>query len=123
MQVNGNSPYTPIPVAARTQVNTHLQAKVKRLMSTALSHNTQLAYRRALQSLEQYLNGQQLTDGELAAYITPLHGNGKSPATIAQVVAAVKWQLKKTHETLRLPIILNHTTNEMSKCIRKNTIR
>lgn len=73
-------------------------------MFASLSHNTQLAYRHALQNLDQYLNGERLTDSELAAYITHLHDNGKSPATIAQVVAAVKWQLKKTDETIHLPI-------------------
>lgn len=104
MQVKGDSPYTPIPVETRAQVNKRLQSEVKRLMFASLSHNTQLAYQRALKSLDQYLNGQRLTDGELAAYITHLHDNGKSPATIGQVIAAVKWRLKKANETILLPI-------------------
>ena len=62
----GNSPYTPIPIETRTQVSEHLESEVKRLMSASLSRNTQLAYRHALQSLDQYLNGQPFTDGELA---------------------------------------------------------
>ncbi len=38
-------------------------------------------------------------------YITSLHDNGKSPATIGQLVAAVKWQLKhQSQETLNFPI-------------------
>ena len=40
--------------------------------------------------------GQMLTDVLLADYITELHTEGKSPATIAQVVAAAKW-LAKNH--------------------------
>ena len=104
MHVNGNSPYTPIPVETRTHVSEHLESEVKRLMSSSLSRNTQLAYRHALQSLDQYLNGQPFTDGELAAYITHLHNNGKSPATIGQAVAAVKWRLKKANEAIHLPI-------------------
>ena len=104
MQVKGDSPYTPVPIETRTQVSEGLQSEVKRLMSASLSHNTQRAYQHALQSLDQYLNGQPLTDGELAAYITHLHNNGKSPATIGQAVAAVKWRLKKSNETLHLPI-------------------
>lgn len=35
-----------------------------------------------------------LNDVILAAYLTELHDSGKSPATVAQVVAAVKWQAK-----------------------------
>ena len=35
-----------------------------------------------------------LTDGLLATYITEFHQRGKSPATIAQVVAAAKWLAK-----------------------------
>ena len=46
-----------------------------------------------------------LSDALLANYITALHDNGKSPATIGQVVAAVKWQLKhQSQETVNFPI-------------------
>ncbi|MXW53487.1 MAG: hypothetical protein F4Z66_05790 [Gammaproteobacteria bacterium] len=48
----------------------------------------------ALEGLERYLEGRQLTDGELAAYVTHLYDKGKSPSTITIVVAAVKWRLK-----------------------------
>ena len=41
----------------------------------------------------------------LANYITVLHETGKSPATIGQVVAAVKWQLKhQSQENINFPI-------------------
>ena len=103
MQVNGNGPHTPVLVETGAQASEHLQSKSKRLMSASLSHNTQLAYQRILQNVDQYLKGQAVTDSELAAYITYLHDNGKSPATIGQVVAAVKWRLKKADETLHLP--------------------
>ncbi len=104
MQVNGNAPYTTAPVETGTQVSEPLQPKIKRLMSASLSHNTQLAYQRVLQNLDQHLNGQGFNDNKLAAYITQLHDNGKSPATIGQVVAAAKWRLKKANETIHLPI-------------------
>ena len=104
MHVKGDSPHTPVPIQTHTQVSERLQYEVKRLMSASLSYNTQRSYRHALQSLDQYLNGQRLTDSELTAYITHLHDNGKSPATIGQVVAAVKWRLKKDNETIHLPI-------------------
>ena len=37
-----------------------------------------------------------LNDSVLAAYLTELHDSGKSPATVLQVVAAVKWQAKNS---------------------------
>ena len=66
---------------------------------------TQKAYQRALQGLETWLSGRTLSDALLANYITTLHEAGKSPATIGQAVAAVKWQLKhQSRETLNFPI-------------------
>lgn len=104
MQVKGQSPYTPVPIGRQAQVSERLESEVKRLMSASLSQNTQRAYQHALQGLEKYLEGRRLTDGGLAAYITHLHDSGKSPSTISQLVAAVKWRLKKSNETLHLPI-------------------
>ena len=75
------------------------------LIKASIAENTQKAYQRALQSLETWLSGQTLSDTLLANYITPFHETGKSPATIGQAVAAVKWQLKhQSQETLNLPI-------------------
>ena len=75
------------------------------LIKASLSENTLKAYQRALQRLTNWLSGQTLTDALLAGYITELHERGKSPATIAQAVAAVKWQLKhQSLDTLNLPI-------------------
>ena len=52
-----------------------------------------------------WLSGRTLSDALLANYITKLHDNGKSPATIGQVLAAVKWQLKhQLQETFNFPI-------------------
>lgn len=104
MPNNGNAPYTPVPVETSAEASEHLQSKVEHLMSVSLSHNTQLAYHRILHNLDQHLSGRELTDNELAAYITHLHDNGKSPATIGQIVAAVKWRMKKADETIYLPI-------------------
>ena len=66
------------------------------LIQSSVAPNTIEAYRRATQKLEAWLDGQILTDGLLATYITGLHHQGKSPATIAQVVAAVKWTASKS---------------------------
>ena len=103
-QVEGEVSVLPVPVEKQAEMQDRLESEVKRLMAASLSQNTQRAYQRALEGLEQHLNGRRLTDGELAAYITHLHDSGKSPSTISQLVAAVKWRLKKTDETLHLPI-------------------
>ena len=103
-QVEGEASVLPVPVEKQAEMQDRLESEVKRLMAASLSQNTQRAYQRALEGLEQHLNGRRLTDGELAAYITHLHDSGKSPSTISQLVAAVKWRLKKTDETLHLPI-------------------
>ena len=66
------------------------------LIQSSVAPNTIAAYRRATQKLEAWLDGQILTDGLLATYITQLYHEGKSPATIAQVVAAVKWTASKS---------------------------
>ena len=75
------------------------------LIKASVAENTLKAYQRALQKLTDWLSDQTLSDALLAAYITVLHDNGKSPATIGQVVAAVKWQLKhQSQEFVIFPI-------------------
>ena len=75
------------------------------LIKASIAENTLKAYQRALQKLTDWLSGRILSDALLANYITSLHDNGKSPATIGQVVAAVKWQLKhQSQESVNFPI-------------------
>ena len=75
------------------------------LIKASLSENTQKTYQRVLHKLEVWLSGCSLSDNLLASYITEMHTDGKSPATIGQVVAAVKWQLKhQSQEAVNLPI-------------------
>ena len=75
------------------------------LIKASLSENTQKTYQRVLHKLETWLSGRPLSDALLAVYITELHTGGKSPATIGQLVAAVKWQLKhQSQEAANLPI-------------------
>ena len=75
------------------------------LIKASIAENTLKAYQRALWNLETWLSGRTLSDALLANYITGLHEAGKSPATIGQAVAAVKWQLKhQSQETLNFPI-------------------
>ena len=89
------------PKAARLQ----LPEETASLIKASIAENTHKAYQRALQNLETWLSGRTLSDPLLANYLTALHETGKSPATIGQAVAAVKWQLKhQSRETLNLPI-------------------
>ena len=75
------------------------------LMKVSVSENTLKEYQRALHNLETWLSGRPLSDALFAEYITHLHKTGKTPATIGQAVAAVKWQLKhQSRETTNFPI-------------------
>ena len=64
------------------------------LIRASVSANTQRAYRCAIEKLEAWRGERTLDDAVLAEYITYLHTQGKAPATISQVVAAVKWYAK-----------------------------
>ena len=82
-----------------------LPEETESLIKASIAENTQKAYQRALQSLTTWLSGRTLSDALLANYITVLHETGKSPATIGQVLAAVKWQLKhQSQVTFNFPI-------------------
>ena len=74
-----------------------ISTEMASLIQSSVAPNTIAAYRRATQKLETWLDGQVLTDDLLAAYITELRHLGKSPATISQAVAAVKWRVGKSH--------------------------
>ena len=89
------------PIAAPLQ----LPEETASLIKASIAENTLKAYQRALQSLTLWLSGRTLSDALLANYITVLHEDGKSPATIGQLVAAVKWQLKhQSQETINFPV-------------------
>lgn len=64
------------------------------LIRASVSTNTQRVYRHAVEKLEAWRGERTLDDAVLAEYITYLHAQGKAPATISQVVAAVKWDAK-----------------------------
>ena len=81
-----------------------LPEQTKQLIKASIAPNTEKAYRLALERFYLFLDGRTLEDTHLAAYITHLHDQGKSPATISQVVAAVKWTLKHSQNGTELPI-------------------
>ena len=101
----------------------HISDAAERLIRQSVSENTLAAYRRALTKLDTWLStiwidprglnrglakyitrlhesGEplELNDWLLAEYITHLHESGKSPATIAQVVAAAKWRATNANQ-------------------------
>ena len=85
--------------------NIAIPAETASLIKASIAENTLKAYQRALNDLTNWLSGQILSDALLANYITALHETGKSPATIGQLVAAVKWQLKyQSQETVNFLI-------------------
>ena len=61
------------------------------LIQASVSANTLKTYRHAIEKLEAWRGEHTMDDALLAEYITYLHAEGKAPATISQVVAAVKW--------------------------------
>ena len=73
-----------------------VSTETKGLIQSSIADSTLKRYQRLSEEIEAWLNGQILTDALLADYITELHTEGKSPSTIAQVVAAAKW-LAKNH--------------------------
>ena len=80
----------------RQATDLDISTETRDLIKRSIAPNTERAYKTATQKLEAWLDGQNLTDGLLATYITELHRQGKSPSTIAQVVAAVKWTASKS---------------------------
>ena len=93
--VNTRTPEAPLQLPEETAS----------LIKASIAENTLKAYQRALWNLETWLSGRTLSDALLANYITGLHEAGKSPATIGQAVAAVKWQLKhQSQETVNFPV-------------------
>ena len=74
-----------------------ISIETEELIRAGVAENTLKAYRRALMSFEAWIDA-ELNDVMLAEYLTHLHQLGKSPSTIALVVAAVKWQGKNRNQ-------------------------
>lgn len=81
-------------VKQQTNTTLAISEDIKQLIKASIAPNTLKAYNHALAGVQTYLNGREITDPRLAAYITSLHQAGKSPATISLAVAAVKWRLR-----------------------------
>ena len=89
------------------------------LIQQAIAPSTLKRYGKLSRRLTAWLNGQILTDALLADYITELHTEGKSPATISQAVAAVKWQAKNNG----IEIVGPRTTRTLDGVEREDMLR
>ena len=92
-----------------------LPATARQLAGASISTNTRRAYRTALARLDTWLAGRALDDSSLAAYLADLHDAGRSPATAAQVVAAVKFRAKLAG----LASPLGPATDRVLECLRR----
>ena len=79
------------------------------LIQAGVSANTLRAYRCSIEKLEAWRGERTMDDAALAEYITYLHAQGKAPATISQVVAAVKWHAKYHGEQTVAGVITERT--------------
>ena len=99
-------------LAVRQDSTLAISIETEELIKAGVAENTLKAYRRALKELEAWLSVEEngfridqngndnhgLNDAVLADYITQLHRQGKSPATISQTVAAIKWSAKNRNQ-------------------------
>ena len=83
-------------VTRQQETGLAISTETKELIQSSIADSTLKRYQRLSKQIEAWLDGAVLSDVLLADYITELHTEGKSPATIAQVVAAAKW-LAKNH--------------------------
>ena len=88
------------------------------LFQSSLPTNTKRAYQGALDRLYAWLDGRKLTDTLLANYVAKLHSEGKSVATINQVLATVRFLAK----TMGQPSPDGVNTRQVIKTIRRKRI-
>ena len=67
-----------------------ISTETKKLIQSSIADSTLKRYQQLSKQIEAWFNGQVLNNALLADYITEFHIEGKSSATIAQVVAAAK---------------------------------
>ena len=68
----------------------------RQLAAASISGNTERAYAGAMRRLGEHLDGAELTDATLADYLAHLFELGRSPASAAMLVAAVRFQVRVT---------------------------
>lgn len=79
------------PVDSTLDFWDELPEAARELAAASLSAATLRAYRGAIGRLRSWLAGRGLTDASLAEYLAELHRRELAPATVAQIVAAVRF--------------------------------
>ena len=69
-------------------------ATALRLVEASVSGNTRRAYAGALRRLDAWLDGRELHDVTLAAYLAELHDDGRASASASMAVAAACFRAK-----------------------------
>ena len=69
-------------------------ATARRLVEASVSENTRCAYAGALRRLDAWLDGRELHDVTLAAYLAALHDEGRASASASMAVAAACFRAK-----------------------------
>ena len=84
-----------------------ISTETKELIQSSIADSTLKRYQRLSKQIEAWLNGQILTDGQLADYITELHTEGKSPCDDRPggCRGEVAWQrIMVLRSSVRLPV-------------------
>ena len=66
----------------------------RRLVDASVSSNTRRAYAGALRCLDAWLDGRELDDAALAAYLAELHDAGRASSSASMAVAAACFRAK-----------------------------
>ena len=82
------------PLLRHLEHDIDLAAAASELAGASLSVGPRRVYAGALARLDAALGAEPLNDAHLAAYLAMLFATGKSPATLSQVVAAVRLRAK-----------------------------
>ena len=69
-------------------------ATARRLVDASVSANTRRAYAGALGRLDAWLDGRQIDDAALAAYLAELHDAGRAASSAAMAVAAARFRAR-----------------------------
>ena len=91
-------PSANLPDVSRSGWPGALPTTARHLAAASIAENTRRAYTHALARLDAALGREPLTDVSLAAYLAELFAAGKSPASAALVVAAVKFRATLTKQ-------------------------
>ena len=69
-------------------------ATARHLVDASVSANTRQAYAGALGRLDAWLDGRQIDDAALAAYLAELHAAGRAVSSAAMAVAAARFRAR-----------------------------